>query len=62
MSVWVCHKLVLKNEHEWYYFSRLDSNDGDIMCSTPSENWCDVKPNEKLLEAPVPPGSTSSHA
>ena len=34
--VWLRHKLVLKNEDDQYYFSKL-GDDGDIMCTTSFE-------------------------
>ena len=49
----------MKNDPDRYYFTRLDSEDADIMWSKPSENLSDVKPNEKLLKTPVPLGCTT---
>ena len=57
--VWVRHKHVMKQEPDVYYFSRLDSEDLDIIWTTPAEQWRDATVNERLLITPVRPGCTS---
>ena len=55
----VCHKHVMKNEPDQYFFTRLDADDLDISWSTPSEEWRDAQRNEKLLITPDRPNCTS---
>ena len=57
--VWVRHKHVMKQEPDVYYYSRLDSEDLDIIWTTPAEQWRDATVNERLQITPVRPGCTS---
>ena len=40
--VWVRHKHVMKNEPDGYYFTRLESDNLDIIWTTPSEKCRDA--------------------